>query len=93
MLLLKIEASLNLASPVNLSFLSPTSSDIFCLPPGAYFEQRKAAIESIPFGSQGEQLEVKIVDVVMHLPPAMAKQAASLADARVEGKNARERAQ
>ena len=92
-LLLKIEASLNLASPVNLSFLSPTSSDIFCLPPGAYFEQRKAAIESIPFGSQGEQLEVKIVDVVMHLPPAMAKQAASLADARVEGKNARERAQ
>ena len=36
---------------------------------------------------------MKIVDVVMHLPPAMAKQAASLADARVEGKNARERAQ
>ena len=34
-LLLKIEASLNLASPVNLSFLSPTSSDIFCLPPRA----------------------------------------------------------
>ena len=92
-LLLKIEASPNLASAVNLSFLSPTSSDIFCLPPGAYFEQRKAAIESIPFGSQGEQLEVKIVDVVMHLPPAIAKQAASLADARLERKVAREKTQ
>ena len=72
-LLLKIEASPNLASAVNLSFLSPTSGDIFCLPPGAYFEQRKAAVESIPFGSPGEQLEVKIVDVVLHLPPLIAK--------------------
>ena len=92
-LLLKIEASLNLASAVNLSFCSPISGDIFCLPPGAYFEQRKAAVESIPFGRQGELLEVKVVDVVLHLPPSIAKQAANLADARVEGKVAREKAQ
>ena len=90
--LLKIEASLN-ATAVNLSFLSPTSSDVYCLPPGAYFEQRKTANEEVPFGSQGEPLQVKVIDVVLHLPPALAKQAAALADARVEVKAAREGAQ
>ena len=93
LLLLRIEASLNLSSAVNLSFLSPTSNDFYCLPPGAYYEQRKVAVEPISIGNQEEPLEAKIVDVLLHLPPSIAKQAVSLAEARVEGKAAREKAQ
>lgn len=93
MLLLRIDPSLNLASAVNLSSLSPTSADVYCLPPGAYLEQRKVAVEAVPVGDQGEPLEVKVVNVVLHLPPLLAKHAAVLADARAEGKAAREKAQ
>ena len=86
-LLLRIERSE--LSVVNLSFLSPLSSSEFCLPPGTYLEQRKEAIEAIPFGGRGEELEIKVLDVALHLPPSIAKQAAAHADARAEGKAAR----
>lgn len=88
-LLLRIEPSQLAAQlePVNISYLSPIASSELCLPPGAYLEQRKEATESILLGE--DIVDVKVLDVMLHLPPFLAKQAAAIADARAEGKGPR----
>ena len=85
-LLLRIERSQLAAQlePVNISYLSPIAGSELCLPPGAYLEQRKEATESIFLGE--DIVDVKVLDVMLHLPPFLAKQAAAIADARAEGK-------
>ena len=64
-LLLRIEKSQSSAA-VDLSFLSPIASSDFCIPPGAFFEQRKETVEAVSLGE--DDVDVKILDVMLHLP-------------------------
>jgi len=74
-------------APVNLSFLSPLSTAAFCLPPGTYFEQRKESTEWLQVGeAQSDQIKCKIVELTLHLPPFIAKQAALAEQTRAVGK-------
>ena len=92
-LLVRIEQSQATAA-IDLAFLSPTASSRVCLPPGVYLEQRKETTENLPVGGLdgGEieaEIEAKVLEVEMHLPPYVARQAAALADAKAEGRTTR----
>jgi len=83
-LLLHLEPS-RMSAAVNLSFLSPTSEAAFCFPPGVYFEQRREVTEFVRVGAPLGQLEVKAIDVQLHMPLFVTRYAAAQADHKADG--------
>ena len=74
-----------MSAAVNLGFLSPTSEAAFCYPPGCYLEQRREVTEFVRVGPPLGQLEVKMIDVQLHMPLFVTRYAAAQADHKADG--------